>query len=140
MSDTTGGNGEKRYEVRDARFKTIFWSGIALALLVLFALAINFAVFSVLKERREKAMVPPPPLAPARELPPAPRLQVAPEMDLQRFLAQEDSLASTYGWVVKEAGVVRIPVERAMELMLKTGFPVRSDYQEWQGKNEGERP
>jgi hypothetical protein len=28
-----------------------------------------------------------------------------------------------YGWVNKEQGIVRIPIERAMELIVEKGFP-----------------
>jgi hypothetical protein len=32
-----------------------------------------------------------------------------------------------YGWVDKEGGVTRIPIDRAMELMLQRGFATRPD-------------
>jgi len=34
---------------------------------------------------------------------------------------------STYGWTDKNAGVVRIPIDRAMELQLERGFPTRKE-------------
>ncbi len=33
----------------------------------------------------------------------------------------------SYGWVDKEGGIARIPIERAMEVMLQRGFPARAD-------------
>lgn len=32
---------------------------------------------------------------------------------------------STYGWIDQQAKIVHIPIERAMELSLRKGFPVR---------------
>jgi hypothetical protein len=37
---------------------------------------------------------------------------------------EEKSLYS-YGWVDEKAGIVRIPIERAMDLLVQRGLPVR---------------
>ena len=61
-----------------------------------------------------------------RKGPPEPRLQKAPVMDLKEFRAGEEQILNSYGWVDPDKGVVRIPVERAMELVAKEGLPARS--------------
>jgi hypothetical protein len=55
--------------------------------------------------------------APVRALPPEPRLQTAPAQDLASLRAAEDAVLGTYGWVDRQAGVVRIPIERAKALL-----------------------
>ena len=60
-----------------------------------------------------------------RKEPPEPRLQPKPVMDLKEFHAGEEAILHTYGWVDPEKGVVRIPVERAMELVAKEGLRSR---------------
>jgi hypothetical protein len=65
------------------------------------------------------------PLAASSELPPEPRLQETPALDLARFRAKEEETLSTYGWVDRQAGVVRIPIERAMEIVAREGLPKR---------------
>ena len=55
-----------------------------------------------------------------------PKLQVAPPEDLQRFRARETAELTSYGWLNRTAGVVRLPVERAMDLVLERGLPVRT--------------
>jgi hypothetical protein len=55
---------------------------------------------------------------------PEPRLQVAPEVDLAALRAREEAELNSYGWIDKQAGIVRIPIERAMELMAQRGLPV----------------
>lgn len=62
---------------------------------------------------------------PAR--PPAPRLQEIPAQELQEFRQREAQALGSYGWVESNAGVVRIPIERAMELTLERGLPVRAN-------------
>jgi hypothetical protein len=66
---------------------------------------------------------------------PLPHLQVAPVQDLAALRASEDSLLAGYAWVDPDSGIVRIPIERAMENLLEKGLPVRPD-----GPLEGATP
>jgi len=61
--------------------------------------------------------------------PPEPRLQTNPRGDLRALRDQEDELLNGYSWADKSAGVVRIPIERAMQLTLERGLPARKDAQ-----------
>ncbi len=61
----------------------------------------------------------------AAALPPLPRLQVSPPVDLQSFRAREEKELHSYGWVNRTSGIVHIPIERAMELVLQEGLPTR---------------
>ena len=64
---------------------------------------------------------------PRQRLPPEPRLQTNPRQDLSDLRAREDQLLNSYGWVDKNTGVVRIPIERAMQLIVERGLPTRSE-------------
>jgi hypothetical protein len=44
-------------------------------------------------------------------------LQVQPQTDLERMRATEEAILNSYGWVDREAGIVRIPIDRAMEVL-----------------------
>jgi hypothetical protein len=46
-------------------------------------------------------------------------------MDLEHLRQHEDNLLNNYGWVDPKAGVVRVPIDRAMDLVLQKGLPVR---------------
>ena len=61
------------------------------------------------------------------QFPPAPRIEIAPAIEYQQLRAQEDQILSTYGWVDRKAGIVRIPIDRAIDLQLQRGFPVRKE-------------
>jgi hypothetical protein len=50
-------------------------------------------------------------------------LQVNAPGDLARLRAEEGATLSTYGWVDRAAGTVRIPIDRAMRLLLERGLP-----------------
>ena len=116
---------DKNYEVSDAKLRPIVISAGVLAGICLGAMFLIKGVLGFLEEQKAESAVAASPLAEARQLPPEPRLQVKPETDLDHFNAKADSLVSRYDWIVREAGVLRIPVERAMELVLKAGLPTR---------------
>jgi hypothetical protein len=48
---------------------------------------------------------------------PAPREQPNPRADLDALRASEEAELNSYGWMDKPAGVVRIPIDRAIELL-----------------------
>ncbi len=62
----------------------------------------------------------------ARKLPPEPRLQDNAVQDLQQMRTVEDLTLSSYAWVDQKKGVVRIPIDRAVELLAQRGLPVRA--------------
>jgi len=59
--------------------------------------------------------------------PPAPNLQKQPFKDVYMLRQGESEKLTSYGWVDKDGGVTRIPVDRAMEIMLQRGFPARTE-------------
>jgi hypothetical protein len=60
---------------------------------------------------------------------PEPRLQITPMKDIADIVKDETYLSSTYGWVSFDAKVVRIPVDRAMELLVDDPLPSRGGKQ-----------
>jgi hypothetical protein len=58
-----------------------------------------------------------------RVLPPAPRLQTTTAADIVELHKKEDEILRNYGWVDRNAGVVRLPIDRAMELIVERGLP-----------------
>jgi hypothetical protein len=59
--------------------------------------------------------------------PPTPNLQNQPFKDIYMLRQGETEKLTSYGWVDKDGGVARIPIDRAMELMLQRGFPARTE-------------
>ena len=55
--------------------------------------------------------------------PPEPRLEPYPLAPRARLRAEEDAVLTSYGWVDKEHGVARLPIDQAMELLVKRGLP-----------------
>jgi hypothetical protein len=57
---------------------------------------------------------------------PQPRLESDERQEINDFRMQEEKTLNSYGWVDQSAGVVHIPIERAMQLVAQRGLPTRS--------------
>jgi len=59
------------------------------------------------------------PLAIGRQYPPEPKLQVSEPTDLQKIRKSEDQMLDGYGWVDQSRGIARIPVNKAMKILVQ---------------------
>jgi hypothetical protein len=57
---------------------------------------------------------------------PDPRLETDERNQLNKESVREEGVLYSYGWADEKAGTVRIPIERAMDLIVQRGLPVRS--------------
>jgi hypothetical protein len=56
---------------------------------------------------------------------PNPKLEEDERGQLNGIRLEEEKMLYSYGWVDEKAGAVRIPIERAMDLIVQRGLPVR---------------
>lgn len=113
------------YERSDANMRAVVWFLVALtvaAIVIHLALAGMYRYFQIREGRLEQA--PTPYLRGERPQTPEPRLQPDPAADWQTFHASELQRLNSYGWVDQRAGIARIPIDRAMDLLLERGLPV----------------
>jgi hypothetical protein len=54
---------------------------------------------------------------------PQPRLERNERTEIRDFRLKEEQTLNSYGWIDEKAGVVRIPIERAMQLVAQRGLP-----------------
>jgi len=109
----------------DLRAILAFGAGlVAVAIAVHILIWLLFRFFDAQAARRDVVEYP---LAAeqADRLPPEPRLQTNPRQDLQDLRTQETDTLTTYGWVDRNNGVVRIPIDDAMKLVVQRGLPAR---------------
>ena len=57
---------------------------------------------------------------------PEPRLEKSPMPDLKAVRDAEDQLLHGYAWADPKQGLVRIPIEQAIDVLAKRGLPSRS--------------
>ena len=111
----------RAYEDRDLRPKAVGVFAAALVALTLFTLLVMGWLLSTSSPPRAKT----PPIAIQPEpMRPGPALQVFPGRDLKEMRATEDRQLHRYQWVDPAAGIASIPIERAMDLIVKRGLPV----------------
>lgn len=112
------------FDDRELRVRPILQVGIWTAVIsaVAFVFVLFFYPFLIRMERAGDPPRSPIPEAAARPLPPEPRLQASPERDLAAYRAEQAARQTSYGWVDREAGVARIPVARAVDLLAERGL------------------
>jgi hypothetical protein len=60
---------------------------------------------------------------------PQPRLETDERTEINGFRLEEEQRLYSYGWVDKNAGIVHIPIERAMQIIAQQGLPTRPQTQ-----------
>ena len=96
---------------------------LGLAVLIVVSMVVSWWVLQIFLGQTPAAAVVPSPLPEAsqRRLPPAPRLQSDPEEELRQMRREMATRLNSYGWVDENRGIVRIPIDRAMEVLLTAG-------------------
>jgi hypothetical protein len=115
------------HETSDVNIRAVLGFGAGLIVVAVLIHLLVWALFGYFNAREARQPQPAYPLAIEQEkrLPPEPRLQTNPREDLRELRAAEDELLATYGWVDRNAGIVRIPIEDAMQLTIQRGLPAR---------------
>ncbi len=115
----------KGYERRDANIGSLLKFGMWLSvLLVVVLFAMKWMFFYLAKT--QQLGPPASPFENARVLPPAPRLQVEPRVELKTYCEGQQHQVESYGWADPRIGYVRIPVDRAIDKMLEGGLSARA--------------
>ena len=118
-----GPHAGRGHEQTDANVRKVAMFGVGLAAIIVAACLAMWITFNYLNAHQPPTGPPRSPLATTRRLPPEPRLQTSETRDLAAVREAEDKALNSYGWVDKDGGVARIPIERAMDLILERGIP-----------------
>ena len=127
------------HESSDIRPTYIALFGIGLAVILGVVVILTFLLMHYKTAQHERRDTPLPRLARERQAMPQPRLQVDAHNELREMRAAEDRVLHSYGWVDRDAGVVRIPVDRAMEILADKGLPARPQAGMQRAEKEAER-
>ena len=111
------------HETRDVSVRNLAAFGLILLGLIILGLLISWAVRNYFYARQSLG----PPATPfenVRQQPPAnlPVLETRPAADWVQLQARQRQVLASYGWVDEKAGVARIPIDRAMEILIQRGF------------------
>jgi hypothetical protein len=119
---------EIHHEVSDVSARPIFFFAIGLAILLILTLISMRSLFNLLEQDADRSDTQLSGVAAERpKLPPLPRLETDPVSSRKQFFQNEKMLIESYGWVDQKQGIVRIPIRRAMELLVERGLLVRDE-------------
>ena len=116
----------ERYERRDLspRAIALFAVGLAVVIGVVAAIVTVFQIYAGSRfARRQPRQRPPTVTRESTE----PQLQVGGAAELRTMREAEERALNTYGWVDPQAGTVRIPIDRAIEILAQKGLPARQE-------------
>ncbi len=117
---------EAGHELRDLSPKAIAVFAVSLSVLLIIVVAVAYFLHQHYLKVQLRTQAPLSPLSAARAPTPEPRLAVTPGNDLKALRAAEDALLENYAWTDRQQGSVRIPIDRAIELLTKRGLPTRA--------------
>jgi hypothetical protein len=115
------------WEKRDVNIKGLFIFAFWMAVVLFVTLVGMYFTFNAYKKAQPLGPTMSPMVKEDYRYPtPKPLLQVHPHQELQDYCDAQQKEVTTYGWVDQPSGVVRVPVDRAEELILAKGLPARS--------------
>ena len=140
MAEATTSNqvrAEVGHELSDLSPRRISFFAIGLAALVIIALLLCYGLLVwMVKSEVRRAEAPTQfaePMAPMVQ----PQLAVEPGRAMKALRQQEQTRLNSYGWADQGKGIVHIPIERAMDMLVKRGLPARQSQQQAADKNGG---
>lgn len=120
-------------------FSGLWWFGIVLVVTVLVCQVVVWGLFEwsesrVARSEAPRALLADPATSPVleggrlvtgTESTPRPSLLVDEPVVLREFRTRQRDAETTYGWIDQTMGTIRLPIDRAKDLVLERGLPVR---------------
>ena len=115
--------GHAGHETTDINVWAVGKFAIGLVVVCVVSIVLLFGLLKFFQSREETSVAN---TVEPTKLFPEPQLQKTPIVDLKTIRAEEDKLLNGYAWVDAPKGVVRIPLDRAIEVLAQRGLPSRS--------------
>lgn len=139
-------NVETHHEKSDVNVRALIWFAVIFIAFAAVTHVLLWVLFKAYANRARHQVGAPPMTRVARpadmNVPLQPRLQpfptkeptgiaispvdATPVVDMAHMRAGEDQQLATAGWIDRQKGIVRIPIERAKQLVLQRGLPVNT--------------
>jgi hypothetical protein len=115
-------HGGPGHETADINVWAVGKFGIALCAVILLSVALLFGLMKYFQSQEAGDVAQN--IQPEKVFP-EPRLEKNEFIDLQKFRDRENQTLTTYGWVDQPKGIVRLPIDRAIDVMAQKGLPSR---------------
>ncbi len=116
---------EKGYEDYHLNIGPVLIATAAIVAVALLSFIAMWAMFHGLEQASIYLSDDPPPMVAHQEPHRGPLIQAVPPAELAQVRAETQRTLTEYGWVDRDAGVVYLPIERAIDLTVERGLPVR---------------
>jgi hypothetical protein len=110
------------HESTDVNVRGVVLATSVLIVVTLVAIGLTGALFGYLNREAQRAQGRSPMATTEVQLPSAPLIQHHPEEELRQMQEEQARILNGYRWVDKDAGVARIPIDRAMKVVLERGL------------------
>ncbi len=135
---------EESFEQQDLSVTGVFYFMLGLAVVIALVYGISAGMYKFLEASDKRREAPVNPMAiktgvDPRSMPfptihekieqifPKPVLEHSERQEFENVVKQQDQILASYDWVDQKSGVVRIPIDKAMELLAQRGLPVRPE-------------
>jgi len=118
------------YETRDANTVGVVDFLVILGVVLIAAALVCWGMFRFFTVHEMEAPATESPFADTRQVPSGLQLQVNPGQDWEKFKKEQQDSLETFDWVNRSAGTARVPIEIAMQLLVKKGVPVQTPPQQ----------
>jgi hypothetical protein len=110
----------KGYIQDDIEGRPFFWLSVVFAVFSILSVLVVYWVYKGLSSHHDRNQADAPSrVVVTRVAPSEPQLQADPVADMVAMRAEQTALLESYGWVDRDNGVVRIPIDRAMAITLE---------------------
>jgi len=122
------------YEPSQADLRVVLGFLFALGLAAALVLLVLWGMFGYFRSKSaERGPLPSPRMYTSPPSVPQPQLQPDPVADYNVYRLSAKQTLDSYGWADQSAGVTRIPIDKAMDLVVERGLP-------WQAPGSGPAP
>ncbi len=126
----------RQHEAREPHLRNPLIIAVSVVIMIFLCLAVSGILISHFSKNRATQKMSPLGIISAPDLQPLARFP-KPNLEIDDghndsigLRAQQISKLNTYGWIDRSNGVVRIPIARAMDLILQNGLPTRTNVSE----------
>jgi len=112
------------YEPSQADLRAVLVFLAALAVAAALVLLVLWGMFGYFRSKSaERGPLPSPRMYTSPPNVPRPQLQPDPVADYNVYRLSAKEILDSYGWVDQNAGITRIPIDKAMDLVVERGLP-----------------
>lgn len=117
---------ELGFEPTDVSTKGFLYFLLSVGILLVITCLVMIELFSYYKRTDVPISTVAQPFRDFRALTPPPLIQTEPENDIIEYRRAQQKLLNSSGWVDQKQGIARIPIDRAMDLLLRQGLPTEN--------------